>query len=440
MKKKRWITLFLSALMLVGGVGCGGGSGVGKGGNTELTIWITATNQPQYFLGWFKNAFETENPNITLNFVTQSADKLSSGLDAALAGSNAPHMASTWGGSSLNGTLSGGNILQIDDVMEKYEEHLIDAALLNKYEGHHYVAPIFGFTSPVVYYNKTVFDQNGWTAPSTYEELKTLSQAITAIKTASGAQRYQTIVTGYTYHLMMAIHARTCTKEQLEKLATATSSDRGLYDAPGFSNGFSWVEDMRDDKVLAENCSGYNEGTASNAFTLQSALMIATTSLDLLELSNNAQFEIGAFLFPDAPEKYKPAYGADATENGPVTGVYTDSFVINANKSEAEIAACKKVVDFLYGPAAQSKLFNYYLYPVRKDVGYEGVESANQAVFDSTMKGIYERAKEDGMGIFYMTYFYKNGIMGNLESGVKQVLNGFAAGVGYGSVKNFIDS
>ncbi len=440
MRVKKWFALLLSVLLLVG-VGCDGGRGGGNKGNTlQLNIWITQTNQPQYFLGWFKNAFETENTNITLNFVAQSNDKLSSGLDASFSGSDAPDMASTWAGTTLNGMLSGGVVADISDIMTKYEDKLVDAALLNKYEGKHYAAPIFGFTSPVIYYNKTVFDEYGFEPPKDYDSLKKLCADIMAIKNSSGKQRYETIVTGYTYHLMMALHARTCTVEDLQKLVSASSTEKGVYDAPGFLKGYQWLKDMVDNGVFAANCSGYNESTASNAFTLQKSLMIATTSLDLLELSNNAQFEVGAFLFPDAPAVYKPAYGEGATEASLVSGVYTDSFVVNAKKGEEKIAACKKVIDFLYSPVAQSKLFNYFLYPARKDVDYSGVDAGNRSVFDSTMKGIYEQAKTDGMGIFYMTYYAKAGIMGNLEGGVKQIMNGYSAETGYGSVKAFIDA
>ena len=441
MRAKKWFAVLLCALC-VAACGCSdrGNNPYNKGDTLQLNIWITQTNQPQYFLGWFKNAFESQNPGIVLNFVAQSNDKLSSGLDAAFSGSDAPDMSSTWAGSTLTGMLSGNSLVDISDVMEPYEDKLVDAALLNKYNEKHYCAPIFGFTSPVIYYNKTVFDECGFEPPADYDEFRQLCADIMAIKNSSGKQRYETVVTGYSYHLMMALHARTCTVEDLQALVSASSTDKGVYDAPGFLKGYQWLEEMVEDGIFVANCSGYNETTASNAFTMQKALMIATTSLDLLEFSNNAQFEIGAFLFPDAPEKYKPTYGEGATEASLVSGVYTDSFVVNAKSSEEKIAACKKVIDFLYSEEAQSKLFNYFLYPARKDVDYSGVDAGTQSVFNSTMKEIYEKAKTEGMGIFYMTYYAKSGIMGNLEGGVKQIMNGASAETGYSSVKAFIDA
>ncbi len=450
MKKqtKRILSMALASCMALGIVaagGCGGGSDVGngdftKGETTKLTVWITGTNQPQYFMGYFEKAFEKANPKIDVTFVPQTNDKLSSGLDAAFSGRNAPDMASTWAGAAMMPMVDGQTIVQIDDVMNGYEENMIDAALLNKVNGHHYSAPIFGFTSPTVYYNKSVFDEHNLTEPTTYEEFVSLCNSIKEIKTSANKQKYTTMVTGYSYHLMMGVHARTCTREDLVKIAQGKSGDKGLYDAPGFYNGYKWVEDMVKDGLFAPNSSGYNETTASNAFTLQKSLMIATTSLDLLELSNNAQFEIGSFLFPDAPAKYKPTYGEGATENSMVSGVYTDSFVINAKTSSVKQMACKKLLEFMYSEEAQSQLFNYYLYPVMKNVSYDSISTAVKPVFEANMKDIYETSKTDGMGIFYMSYCAKGGVMGNLEGGVKTIMNGGSADLAYGSVKAFMDA
>lgn len=440
----RIVSVILALFAAMFAASCNNGdsadTGFTKGDKTKLTIWITAKNQPQYFQGYFKKAFEAKNSDIELQFVAQTNDKLSAGLDAAFSGRNAPDMASTWAGPVLSVLARTNCIVNLDDIMTPQEDNMVESALLNKVDGHHYCAPIFGFTSPTIFYNKTVFDQNGLTVPETYEELVALSQKIRGIKTSGGSQKYETMVTGYSYHFLMGLHARTCTEEELKVVANSQSGDKGVFDAEGFKNGFLWLEDMVKDGVFAQNVSGYNETQATAAFTLQKSLMIATTSLDLLELNNNAQFEIGAFLLPDAPAKYKPTYGEGKTENGEVTGVYTDSFVINNSTTDEKKAACKKVIEFFYSKEAQAELFNYFLFPARNDIGYEAVNAKIKGVFDGTLKGIYEKAKVDGMGVFYMTYAQKSGVMGNLESGAKSIMNGASGENGYESVRAFFNA
>ena len=65
--------IVLSAILALAVVGCGRDGGRNpSGGKTDaktLTIWIQPQNQPEYFMGWFENAFETKNPDINLNFV-----------------------------------------------------------------------------------------------------------------------------------------------------------------------------------------------------------------------------------------------------------------------------------------------------------------------------------------------------------------------------------
>lgn len=87
--------------------------------------------------------------------------------------------------------------------------------------------------------------------------------------------------------------------------------------------GYQWLKDMVDNGVFAANCSGYNESTASNAFTLQKSLMIATTSLDLLELSNKRAVRGGRLPVPRRSRGYNPLTARARRRQVLVSGVYT---------------------------------------------------------------------------------------------------------------------
>lgn len=61
MRKKvlSFLTAAVLAIVCIGMTGCGrfgnpDDGGNGRGDQTALKIWIQSTNQPSYFIGWFK--------------------------------------------------------------------------------------------------------------------------------------------------------------------------------------------------------------------------------------------------------------------------------------------------------------------------------------------------------------------------------------------------
>lgn len=417
-KLKKLIAVLLSALIVIACVACGTiNTPGGKTDSKTIQIWISTVNQPKYFMGWFKNAFEKENEGITLRFIPSS--NIGSGLDVTLAGAGAPDMVATSGGIVVPTLKAGGRILSLESILGPIKNTFHETALLNQIDNEFWCAPIFGFSSPVIYYNQTVFDQNGWTAPSTYEELVQLCKNIKAIKNKNGEQIYQTIVSGYSYHILQAMTGKTMTEEQLTALiADKTSGAANPFNNAGMENALKWVEQMRKDDIYATNFTGYTATQSSSEFATQKALMIMAPGLDLLDLSDASTFTIGAFSLPDAPAEFSQ----EGVKAGSVAGIYNDCLVINSKTKYAE--ECKKVIEFMYSERAQQELFNSFLYPVVKNTSYNNVDSSIKSLFDSAFKPIYDTARDNGMTIFWMNYFYKTGMDSGCEQAIKGILNG----------------
>lgn len=424
MKKffKTSLCLLLLCVFAVCAFACGGSGRYGnKGDRAKLRIWIQSTNQPEYFMGWFEAAFEDKYPTIDLNFEPQGTSTLQTNLDVTLPGDPSIDMVSTWGGTILPTLVAGNRVKDVSDIIGPLESKMVDKALLNKVGGKHYGAPIYGFTN-VVYYNKTIFDANGWTTPSTYQELKDLCAKIVAVKDTGGKQKYQTMVTGYSYHLMQSLHGLTMTEEELNAILAEYSAEAdNPFSAQGFKNGFQWVADMVGDHIFANNISGYTAQTATSDFTTQKALMISCPSSDLMDLSLTCQFEIGAFAWPSAPSEYAP--GGEPVNT--VAGVYTDVMCINEKTTHYQ--ECKKVLEFLYSDEAQQQLLNTFQYPVIKNTDFQNVNAGVAEVFDTAFKPIFELIGEKGMSLYYMVYFKDNGLSANLEQGFKSIANASTA-------------
>ncbi len=419
MKTFNRILAFLFSLILLTFAGCGkqDDSGSHSGGKTEdveIEIWISTVNQPNYFIGWFKKAFEEANEGIKLKFTPST--NLGTGLDVLLDGKGAPDMAATSGGLVVPILQKGGRIVKLEDVIGSKKDTFHEVALLNQIDNEFWCAPIFGFCSPVIFYNKTVFEANGLTVPSSYAELVSLCNSVKGIKD-NGKQKYQTIVTGYTYHVLQAMSGKTMSKDQLDAIIQPkTASATNPFDNDAMLNTYKWVEQMRKDGIFAQNLTGYTSESAANNFATQKALMVMCPGLDLLDYSKSCNFEVGAFTLPDAPD----AFATEGAQGG-ISGIYNDCLVVNSKSQHVE--ECKKVIEFMYSDAAQRALFNSFLYPVVKNTSYENVDASKKALFDAAFKPIYDEARDNGMSIFWMNYFYKSGLDSACESSFNAVIN-----------------
>ncbi len=353
----------------------------GDGTSVELVIWCQATNQAEY-LQWAKQAFESKNPGIKLVIKPQATTVLGDTLDVTLASDNAPDIVATWGGSVAGRLYKGNLIMELSDVITpEVEANLIDAVTPNKMDGDgKYVGlPIGGFVSPVIYYNKTAFDQMGISEPKTYDELKAAAATIRG-------NSYQPLIAGFnTWHLphfMQAIHARTMTPENFNKLI-GLPTDVNPYTLPGFQEGFDLLKKYNDDKIFADNITGYDANMAQMEFVAQNAVMLTAPSLDLLTLVDACDFEIGAFLLPAG------------NVDGPLaSGVYSDVFAINSKTKYPE--ECKTFFRFLLSDEAQAKQMEFEMMPIIKGVDNSGA--------NAIMAGILAEVSNSGMSGFYQSF------------------------------------
>ena len=391
MKRKSvsWFLLVIVVCMVVAGCQSGTNAKETKGnegiaGNDDavtLRVWVQSVNQPEYF-AWVKKEFEAQNPDIKLRIEPQAQSALGESLDVTLGSNDAPDLVSTWGGLVASKLYNGKRIMEIGDVITpEIDAELVEAATYNKLDGNgQYVSfPLAGFASPVIYYNKTKFTELGLSLPQTYDELKSASEAI---RTAGK----QPLIAGFSTwplpHFMQAMHARTMTAEHFNKLI-GLPTDSNPYELPGYVEGFELLKKYKDDGIFADNITGFDANMAQMEFIGQNALMLAAPSLDLITLNDATTFELGAFLLPPADVE------------GPLaSGVYSDVLVINANTEYAEQS--KRLLTFLLSADAQTKLLEFDMFPVLKNID---IAQANP-VLSEVVAGI----SIGGVSGFYQSY------------------------------------
>lgn len=125
--------------------------------------------------------FNEANPQyqLTIDFRGSELDKQ---LRVAMLSGNGPDVVYTPGPAYVATMAQAGQLLALDDYAAKlgWNDRILSVFLdLGKYDGKLYALPKT-YETLGLFYNKTLFDQNGWTAPTNIAELEALAEAMKA--------------------------------------------------------------------------------------------------------------------------------------------------------------------------------------------------------------------------------------------------------------------
>ena len=152
---------------------------------TKIEIWLEPSaelvgEEGDCYQQTTVNAFNSQSSTIELEVVLQP-----NSWDAtrtALAGGAGPDLVGTPGPSFAFELAQAGRLLSLDDAAEKFgwaDRFASWALTLGEVDGHLYSVPN-EYETLVLYYNKTLFEEYGWTLPNTMAELMTLAEQIAA--------------------------------------------------------------------------------------------------------------------------------------------------------------------------------------------------------------------------------------------------------------------
>jgi multiple sugar transport system substrate-binding protein len=141
------------------------------GENVTLSLWIFEGEEG--FLSRLKEAFEAQNPTITLEITEIPEDQYVTKIDTALAANEPPDIGFVYGGQQR--WLKSGKFLPLDELFkeknikpENYNQNAM--SLYCAYEGKNYC--IGSYTGAVLlFYNKDMFDAAGIAYPSASEPM-----------------------------------------------------------------------------------------------------------------------------------------------------------------------------------------------------------------------------------------------------------------------------
>src|SRR5271170_8129941 len=150
-----------------------------------ITLWYQRGGNPEQQRILQKDLVQPYNEGNPKNPLTLDVLAGGSGdkkIRMAVVSGKGPDIVMTPGPSTTLALVQSDHLLPLDDCIKKYnlDKRILGPMLkTGDYKGHNYALPRT-FETMVLYYNKTLFDKNGWTPPNTMKELNALAEALQA--------------------------------------------------------------------------------------------------------------------------------------------------------------------------------------------------------------------------------------------------------------------
>ena len=182
------LLLLMALLSTLGIVGAGAQEGV------TVTWWTETNSMPSNIQEVLVDPFNEAHPGITLEVLPQ--ESLNETLRVAIQGGEAPDILQTPGANFISEFVDAGLVMPLDEAAAElgWEEKLLGWAFgSGQLGGQLYSIPLT-YESLVLFYNKTLFDEQGWSPPTNIEEFNALADAANALgvhPTAGGNATWQ---------------------------------------------------------------------------------------------------------------------------------------------------------------------------------------------------------------------------------------------------------
>ena len=175
---KRLVPLLLILGLLVSACAPVGGQQSGEDGAPEkvqITFWQGTSVTADCIIDVAVNSFNEQSD--TIEVVAEKKANMMDAVRPALAAGAGPDIVPTHGPSFVAEFALADQLMPLDDLADQFgwEELFVPWALnLGRVQGTLYSLPQ-ELETMVLFYNKTVFEENGWEPPTTMDELEVLS-------------------------------------------------------------------------------------------------------------------------------------------------------------------------------------------------------------------------------------------------------------------------
>lgn len=179
---KKWFSCFCTVILICG-IAFAGGSSESAGSQKDQLLWLYETATPEHEEHLKKDLIEVVNANASdYEFSIRFDANYDQNLRTQMLAGAGPDLCQTAGPSYVQEFAKEGYLYPLDEFAEKYGWYdivfplMIDLCSVN---GDLYALPK-SYESMMIFYNKTLFDENGWVIPETWDEFEELCAQIKA--------------------------------------------------------------------------------------------------------------------------------------------------------------------------------------------------------------------------------------------------------------------
>ncbi len=308
--RRRRVALIAAATLAATALaGCATGKSAtdSNGSPTEVTVWHTYSDAHAEAFSKIVDDFNTSQQEVHVTAQPQPFTDFDSKVMQAVRNGNGPDIIVS-GPSLANQYIEAGLVTDLapyvadpETGVPNYVEDIAEGrqAAATQWGGDaQYLYPLHS-TGPVYFYNKTLFDQLGLTAPTTWSELETVSRTLHA-QTGSPAFGFDDL----TYGVMTIANQQG--KDFVNADATAAT-----FDAPQYVKATDWVKGLVDEGVfrLVGGDQYFSNPFGASAVA---SYIGASAGYPFVEMAVDGKFEVGVAPLPqEGPQKWAPEWGGD---------------------------------------------------------------------------------------------------------------------------------
>ncbi len=287
-----------------------------------------------------------ENPNVTIQVETLDDEAYKTKFKAYASGSDMPDLINAWGQPSfLNEIIDAGLLAELNQ--DDYADYGFISGSLDGFskDGKLYGlarnTDVMGF-----YYNKVLFEENGWEVPTTYTELLALSSKISDAGlipcSMDGSDKWPLSI--FINDLMQKI-------DPASKAGIQDSIANGDFSAPVYAQASDLFVQAVDAGLFQSGFETTDYGTAKNLFINKQAAMFYMGSWEMSMASDEVvpaevRDNIGVFMMPTVD-------GGKGTVND-IAAWNGGGYAVTSNSAVKEEAI--KLLNYMFLPENWSKL------------------------------------------------------------------------------------
>ena len=314
----------------------------------KITFWTAGdkSNPNDHFYPWMVETiqlFEEKYPNCDVEetFITSGEDYLTK-ITTEVAAGNAPDVFRTYLTGRLQPFVEGGRVLPIEHMLETYPDTkgiMNEKALdLATFDGQTYAIPLIS-SGEMFFYNKKIFEENGVSVPTTYDELLTLIDTFNANGVTPCLLGISDPWPGTIPYMML--FNRLNGNELYEKVILNKEAD---FTNEAFITAGEYLQELVERKMFNESIAAISQEEAQNQFIAGESAMIIDGSWAVPLYADAFGEDIGIFNFPDIE-------GGTGSSNDWLMN-FDEGYAISSNTQNQP--AAEAFLAFMFSPERQA--------------------------------------------------------------------------------------